>query len=243
MTNQNVFSLQLQPVTRMERLSVESFLDAGYNYTLYAYDADRRFGVIPLPAEYADANQILPQSLCVPDRDGSYRTFTALFQFAALYKHGGLWADTDYVILRQLPEQDHLAIRDDDGTLLPYLLRLPRESALAQVGMVWANERLSKAGHDNRCTIMENLVFGWPQKPEDAIQIPVANGCPVRETDFNAVIEPMGLVLDEKAYGYKLWRSRWDCPDCTPDSKFSPDTIIEQLWQRYIGTNKCPGET
>ena len=58
----------------------------------------------PHGVELRDAADVVPKSLF--DRivaRSEIRYFTDIFRYAALYEHGGLWMDTDVVMLRPFP--------------------------------------------------------------------------------------------------------------------------------------------
>jgi hypothetical protein len=225
------FSLQLKPVTRMERLSAESCLAAGYDYRLYTYGDPQRYGVIPVPGEYADAREILPACECLPDPDGSYTTFRLRFMCAALFTHGGLWVDTDYVVTRTLPSAPFLAVRQA-SQLQPHALRLPAGSALALMADDLAAEALE--AHYPPSTILETIQENWPARP-DAKILSADEACPIGADQSDLVINPAPRIQPDLVYGYKLWRSRWEEADCTPDSRFSQSSLFEQLWARHFG--------
>lgn len=236
------FSLLLKPpITRMERLSVEACLTAGYDFRMYIYGDYQKFGVIPTPGCYADARQILPESECRPDGDGTFRTFQHRFMCAALFTHGGLWVDTDYVLTRALPAAPFLGIVGHDDRLQTHALRLPAGSALALMAEEAAIDAANTAREVRQVPfqhqVMSAIYDGWPSRT-DAKLLPAALGCPLGPDKTDLVINPAPKIQPDQVYGYKLWRSLWETEDTSPTTKFHHDAVFEQLWWRYFGMLK-----
>lgn len=220
-------------MTRMERLSIESCLSAGYNFRLYSYSPRDLCGALPKPAELVDAESILPREFCVPDQSGSYAWFQLAFMCAALFKHGGLWVDPDYVLTRQLPDAPFLALQaHEPAQIYLHALRLPAGSALAQYAAEAAIAAKDPTEYD--CSVAQTLQESWPQR-KDAILVPWERGCPYRREQADLVINQAPEIQPEFVYGYKLWRDAWEHEDCTPSSKFAQCTLFEQLWSLYFG--------
>ena len=88
------------PLSRLERLSVASFLANGHAVDLYAYDD---IGAVPHGARMLDAARILPRdALFRHRRTGSVGLFSDWFRYRLLFERGGIWADCDMVCLQPL---------------------------------------------------------------------------------------------------------------------------------------------
>jgi len=88
------------PLSRMERLSMVSFLTHGHPLDLYVYEEP---GAVPAGVRLRDAQQLLSRSLIFHDRHtGSLAPFADWFRYRLLLERGGLWADADVVCLRPL---------------------------------------------------------------------------------------------------------------------------------------------
>lgn len=89
-------------LSRMECLSLRSFLAQGHPVVLYTYDAPTN---VPISVQVCDAREIVPESL-TPKGDvpafgkGTYGAFSDFFRYNLLYKKGGWWADLDVVAVR-----------------------------------------------------------------------------------------------------------------------------------------------
>jgi hypothetical protein len=222
-----VFSLQLTPVTRLERLSIESFINAGYDYRLYGYLTPDQLGAIPHPATYHDAREILPVM-----EDTHPEAILNAFQYALMAKHVGTWADTDYVLLRPLPTTELLGVRVDAG-LFPRLLRLPPE--------VVEFYRLDKFAlkyidlKDPRERVAAKMSLSWPRESQDSL-LSSQDGCPLPAKQLGLLFDP-GCVADlfpKSTYGICLWREAWGWLDRHPSSRFNTHSAYEMLWRLHF---------
>lgn len=85
-------------LSRLERLSISSFLAHGHGVDLYVYDEPAG---VPAGTQIRDATQIIAREhLFHHRRTGSVGTFADWFRYKLLLERGGLWVDTDIVCLR-----------------------------------------------------------------------------------------------------------------------------------------------
>lgn len=86
------------PLSNLEKLCVQSFLDNGHEFHLYTY-AD--VGDVPAGAIIKDGNEILPESeIWKTKRRASVAPFSDWFRYEMLYQNGGFWVDMDIVCLQ-----------------------------------------------------------------------------------------------------------------------------------------------
>ena len=82
-------------------ISINSFLQNGFQYNLYVYGEVKN---IPSVVNVLDANDILPESEIWYYKKGfnkgSPSGFANFWRCQFLYEYGGLWADTDIVLLK-----------------------------------------------------------------------------------------------------------------------------------------------
>lgn len=95
-------------LSRLEKLSILSFLRKGHPYRLWCYEPVEG---IPAGVEVRDANEILPQSRVFYCHKFGPRQqvqgFSDLFRYKLLHDHGGWWADLDITLLEQLPVAEY----------------------------------------------------------------------------------------------------------------------------------------
>jgi hypothetical protein len=115
-------SLRLQtfwtgnPLSRLERAALQSYVNCGYTVTIYTYNPMDEF-MRPVPSSpyivVRDARELLPVSqlfqyagrAAVGKRENaySYLPFSDLFRFTMLHKNGGAWIDLDIFMTRPVP--------------------------------------------------------------------------------------------------------------------------------------------
>ena len=83
-------------LSRLERLSIRSFLDHGHECHLYAYED---MGQVPAGTVLKDANEIIPHRQLFATKRG-YGGFSDLFRWQLLHRKGQLWIDTDIICLK-----------------------------------------------------------------------------------------------------------------------------------------------
>jgi Glycosyltransferase sugar-binding region containing DXD motif len=83
-------------VSNLEILCMNSFLNLGYDLSLWTYGD---ISNAPKGTKIRDARDIMPEENVFLNGFGSYASFSDLFRYATLCKHGGLWADTDVIAL------------------------------------------------------------------------------------------------------------------------------------------------
>ncbi len=97
------------PLSRLEQLSIASFLRNGHSVDLYSYEPPAN---VPAGANVLDARGILPESevFLAPSREGfgSLAPFSDIFRFALLLEKGGIWCDTDVVCVKPLHFADSM---------------------------------------------------------------------------------------------------------------------------------------
>lgn len=84
-------------LSRVERLSMVSFLANGHNVRLHVYDEPSG---VPAGVELVDAGAVLPESSVFRYPNGSVAGFANWFRYRLLHEQGGIWSDTDVVCLK-----------------------------------------------------------------------------------------------------------------------------------------------
>ncbi|MEW5880057.1 MAG: glycosyltransferase [Pseudomonadota bacterium] len=89
-------------------LALRSFVHHGHAVHLYTYDAPEALARhVPSGVAVRDASDVVPRAVyeaCLARSEVRY--FSDIFRYAALYRFGGWWVDTDVVLLRSLPAVD-----------------------------------------------------------------------------------------------------------------------------------------
>ncbi|MCB1624060.1 MAG: hypothetical protein KDI32_05705 [Pseudomonadales bacterium] len=118
------------PLSRIETLSIASFLANGHAVDLYVYED---IGPVPPGAALCEAATILPRELLFRHRrTGSVAHFADWFRYKVLHRAGGIWADTDVVCLRPLDYSDPVVFAwETDAYVNSAVLGLPAGHPLA----------------------------------------------------------------------------------------------------------------
>ncbi len=85
------------PLSNLEKLCIQSFLDNGHEFHLYVYDEVQG---IPGGAVVKDGNDILPYNELTAGPLQEWSSLSDYFRYALLYKKGGWWVDMDTVCIK-----------------------------------------------------------------------------------------------------------------------------------------------
>lgn len=125
------------PLTRVERLSLVSFLRTGHAVDLYAYDDVPN---VPEGARLLDANRIVTRAELprygprAGEGAGSWALASDIFRYALLWERGGWWVDTDVVALRSLDDDhDYFFAFQDERMVNTAVLKMPAHCQLAEL--------------------------------------------------------------------------------------------------------------
>lgn len=117
-------------LSRLEILSIRSFLANGHDYHLYVYSDVEG---IPEGVTVKDANAILSESLIFRSQ-GSLSIFADWFRQELLHACGGYWADMDMVCLKPLRFDDPVVIGKQDGArVCNALMRFPPQHPVTRI--------------------------------------------------------------------------------------------------------------
>lgn len=233
MSDNRVFALQLRSITRVERMAIESFVAAGYDYTLYTYGDPQYLDAIPAPARYADAREILPREECALGTDGKASRFEQRFKFMALYMFGGLAVPTDYVVLRRLPEDAYLGVTA--GNSAPQIdqpLRAPQYS--------WFARNMLRCMQEPAGDPVTTAELSWPLR--GATLMSQQQAAPLsREHIVDHLLSSAGMLARD-VLGLCLHRTAWEDRERTPGTRFEPATLYERLWNHFFGFGSDDGD-
>jgi len=247
------------PLSRIERLSMISFLRNGHAVHLYVYDEP--VGV-PAGVELKDAAEILPRSsLFFHRRNQSVAHFSDWFRYQLLFERGGLWSDTDMVCLRPFDYANPVVFAwQDEEHLNNAVLGLPARDPLAE----WLarscespNRMLPYDDWSRRLAKLKRWVKGqgreavrWgdtgPYGLTSAAQylgyiehaLPKWHFYPVAYEQNRLLFKrvPAGVPSTfDGSRAVHLWNQLIDGAD--KNARFPQDSPFEQLWSRYLGAD------
>jgi hypothetical protein len=249
------------PLSRVEQLSLASFVHHGHPVHLYTYEA---IDGVPAGVTMRDASEILSRDLIFRHRrTQSIAPFADWFRYLLLFQRGGIWADTDVVCLKPFDyAQPRVFGWQDEELINNAVIGLP-------VGDPLASWMASACEYPNRWLPYDNLGIrirklqrrflrgndrgdirwgeGGPIGLTRAIAhfgytaeaLPPWHFYPVPHQSFLDLFrspKPDERVHFEHSYAVHLWNNLIDKQAAgRKDQRFPADSPFEQLWRRYSG--------
>src|SRR5262249_37693959 len=150
-------------LSRMELLTLRSFVRHGHRFHLWAYD--RISTPIPDGVVLEDATEILPRSAVFKRRGvdehsgvgaGSYGApFSDLFRYKLLHDKGGYWADMDVTCLKPFPAGTPYLFRSHRIGVVGNVMKCPRGSRL----MRETYEQTLQVANENSPWLLPNQIL------------------------------------------------------------------------------------
>jgi UDP-glucose 4-epimerase len=164
------------PLTKLQEISLASFVYYGHNIELYVYDKtlDVPEGVIK-----RDANEIYPESLLFKVKD-SYASFSDMFRYKMVCDTGTTWVDADSVCLSSdwnFAEEIILSREVGNDMIVGGVLGFPKNSAFGQqlVSKSFLMDKSNRSWSDMGPNLLTDIVkdFGYYDKayPETLFQL------------------------------------------------------------------------
>lgn len=168
-------------LSRLERLTLHSFVHFGHEFHLWAYD-DLSHYEFPRGVVLRNANEIIPRKAVFAKsgvdaetgvgRNSFGAPFSDLFRYKLLYKHGGIWVDMDVTCLRPFDLAGEYVFRPHRIGVVGSILKCPAGSRFirklydetartvnAESDYLLANRILTRFVHEQglQSFIVENL--------------------------------------------------------------------------------------
>lgn len=246
------------PLSRFERLSIQSFLRNGHPVELHVYDAP---SLVPAGTKLCDANEIIPRKrLFRHKRTGSLGVFADWFRYKLLRERGGLWVDTDIVCLRPFDYDQPEIFAWEDGRLINNaVLGLPAGHPLAQWLVDCCENPNTIRPYDDRKAIVRKLRrkylqfnrqshVRWGESGPKALTAAAAmfgltdralsreHFFPVHCDHWRSLFEsaPSGLPWTAASRAVHLWNNMTERQDSfDKEARTATDSPFEQLCARY----------
>lgn len=227
----------------LQRLSIQSFLEHGHEYHLYAYE---EVADVPKGTTICDASTILPKGsiFCYQHGfgKGSYSAFSNMFRYKLIFEKGGWWVDTDVVCLRRFDFEDEYvfateyedahtvltatcAFKSPPGAeLLDYCFRVcdsknKDELRWAEIGPYLFDKAIK------RFSLTSHLV-------------PVHVFNPINYFEFTDILRPnFDVSRLANSYGVHLWNQMWKSDNINPDANCHPSSLYALLKGQYLSSN------
>jgi hypothetical protein len=218
-------------LSRLERLSIMSFLRHGHDYHLYVYD---RVADVPPGTKICEADEILPASSVFRyATNPSYAGFANAFRYELLRRKGGWWADSDVVCLRPFRFDEpyvfsselHRARRHLNAAVLKAPAQSPPLAHASQVCRSTRPEELNWG--DTGTRLLTELVdrFGLQRYVKAASVF-----CPIGYADWERVFDPADRHgIGGGAHAVHLWNEMWRRGARDKDATYDPGCLYERL--------------
>jgi len=241
MVNDPVQSLWIgNTLSQLEKLSIQSFLDHGHQYHLYAYEdvAD-----LPAGAVLKDANEILSASLIFQYSDRkTYAAFSNVFRYKLLLERGGIWVDTDVIGLRPVDLADEHVFASElvkrrDGTgfdviVSTCMIKAPIGSAVMAHALQtsrskdWNTVRWGELGPRLLAPVVAE------QGMQRFVQ-PPAIFCPIGPLEWRRFIDPEPPAVPAEACALHFLNEMWRREGQDKDAEFPASCLYERLKRRH----------
>ncbi|WP_424363274.1 glycosyltransferase [Methylocystis parvus] len=201
-----------------------SMVAAGHQVKVWTYTPDRLAFLRECGVQTAPAEDIVPRGLFERILGSSeIRYFSDIFRYAVLYEHGGLWMDTDVVLLRSFPfcgdyffnlqwragaANEHFIC----GNVIYAKKYSPHIRALYEAAVSLAKEPHSGAFGDVGPKLLSDYVCSKEgAELRDWVFSPMFfNSIDWTETDrFDlSIMENSAFLNDERVFGVHLWNAK-----------------------------------
>lgn len=220
-------------ISRLELLSLRSFVANGHPFHLYLYAP---LPEIPAGVTVFDANEIIPYDEIQKTHGGSYAMFADKFRYKLLYLKGGWWVDLDIICLKPFEfESPHIfgleLEPDGDSKVGNAVLKVPPGSELI------------KACLDISSSVnIADLPWGatGPHLLTQLVQVMGLTECiQPYETFYPIHWWQMGQLLEtgqhkpdlKKSYAVHLWNEYWRRNGLDKDANY-PGSLYEAITEK-----------
>lgn len=245
------------PLSRLELLSVRSFLAHGHPVHFYTYEPPAN---LPRGVILRDANEIVPAALAprqasAPFAGGSLGAFSDFFRYRLLDALGGWWSDLDVVCLRpwRFTEAALTASSDELGfgrKANGYVLRFPpRHPVIKACAEALAGADLATLGIDRTGPLLLNRVL-HEQRQTGLMQPPTVFGpvpwnasfqlvrsfwqrCSLGELKQRLRRPHLSARFTAATVGLHLWNETWRHAGRAKDALYPRTSLYERLQRRY----------
>jgi len=219
-------------------ISIKSFLQNGFDYNLYVYDEVKD---IPSGVNVLDGNDILPDSAIWyygrGFNKGSPSGFSNEFRFTFLYDIGGLWTDTDIVLLKEFNLEQPLIFISQEN---------PDQSIMATTSLIYSKHPKLEIFKDalNEITFRNKERIKHGETGPDLLDYLVKKYqleefvlgynafCSIGWHEIDKLIN--GTKLSEEAIGLHLFNARWEADGIDIDNYSTSKSILTELKKKYL---------
>jgi hypothetical protein len=244
-------------LSRMELLSLRSFLAQGHPVHLYTYTEPSNVpeGVVVKDAAAVVSPELAPSANKVPFGKGSMGAFSDYFRYQLLYQRGGWWCDMDVVAIKSwtgFPEfvaasthelgygriANGYALRANPGDqVLGRCLDALKDKKLSELdisdtGPLLLNEVLGPEGVRRHCQQPE--VFGpVPWNAGWQLLRPLLKRFTIEELKQRIRRPHLSMRFTKNTVAVHLWNETWRAAGWSKAERHDPTCLYEKLHRKY----------
>ncbi|MDO8965177.1 glycosyltransferase [Algoriphagus sp.] len=223
-------------LTKMELLSLKSFLFNSHEIHLYLYE---ELEDLPKGVTIHDANKIIPaEKIFKYKNNGSYAGFANLFRYKLLLEKGGIWSDLDIICIKPISiAEDYLfaseRLLDESVQVNNCFIKAPENSPVIEycynIALNKNPEELHWGETGPKLLTRAVLEFGLEEYVADPEVI-----CPL---DYwkcsDLVTKPLEDIISEETYTVHLWNEMWRRNSLNKSMTFGPNCAYEVLHNMF----------
>ncbi|WEK33548.1 MAG: glycosyltransferase [Candidatus Pseudobacter hemicellulosilyticus] len=236
-TNNIIQSLWIgKALSDMEQLCIESYLQNGHAFHLYAYAGIEN---VPAGTVLCNANEVIHHSRIFLDNRGSVASFADWFRYQLLYEKGGWWVDMDTVCLQYFSIEAPCcfvtegAMNGREGKITNgYIKSYPGNSILKDcLEFILAADHGAVQWGSFGPALLQEMV---QRNDGMAFVQPPAGFNPVHWFEMYKLITRQENLDCSRAFGVHLWNEIWRLGYLDKNATYHPDSLYERLKRTYL---------
>ncbi|MCP3980091.1 MAG: hypothetical protein GY716_12365 [bacterium] len=223
------------PLSKLEQLSIRSFLANGHDYHLYVYDD---VDSVPSGAVLMHADEIVPRDRVFryPKHD-SVAGFANAFRYKLLAERGGWWVDTDLICLKPFALAHDMVLASERIEAQTFLCNAVIKAPAGSPVMNW-NWKV--------CEMKDPSKLRWGETGSQLMTAAVKRFelqkfiqseevfCPVGYRDWKRLIDPdLELGFSRSTLAVHFWNEMWRRDEQDKNADYSPACLYERLKRHY----------
>lgn len=243
-------------LSRMELLSVRSFIAQGHPVHLYSYDPPRALppGVTLLSAASIVPEKFAPLKPAAPFAKGSMASFSDYFRYKLLFTQGGWWVDLDVVALNPFQGFPDIVVASTDEAIYGrtannFIMRFPKGHAVQKACLESIGDTpVSELEFGKTGPLLLNSIIGpagvaehtqprevFAPVPWNASEQLVRSAPRYRWDDFKHRIRRPHLAcrFTHRTVAVHLWNETWRNAGRDKNALYPATSLYERLHRRY----------
>lgn len=246
-------------LSNVEKLCIQSFLDHGHDFHLYAYE---NIDNAPAATVIKDAREILPEDSIFRFKDGwgkgSVAGFADVFRLNLLHKKGGWWVDMDIICLKLFTlDQETVICSSSEGEYGALanncVIKAPQDSAFVKycldqlAGKDLKNMSFGSAGPFLFQSAVKELnlqqlvvpyrffnPIAWKFIPELVLgKMSTANKLKEMVRPLLKPATMPGRRITSESYSLHLWNEVWRSGNLDKNGTYPASSVFEKLKRKH----------